>query len=322
MQRSLLNTHRSCAAFTLLELLVVSGILALLAGLATISAATFIQIANERTTYGDCNSIGKSLSFAENDIGFIPRIHTLDLAQEDLIVSLVSGTQTYSYARPGMDTYGMLGQDDAMTAAVATNWVSSYGAISKSRQNVSSGRKGIADVRLPEGDYDTFANAIGQDITLVKWPLDPWNNPYIVYEVTVDRTIVDTSNPRGLRLIDDPSEHGDFFTAVVSYGPNHVPGGKKDTNLSQALELSRTAAMLCAEGDAAGGDAMYTMRSMSDGLDYQNQPVDVQGATLVLNLSLQSDQFTGSLPGSLLSDDPVDEPGILDKGCDDIFWEF
>jgi hypothetical protein len=164
----------------------------------------------------------------------------------------------------------------------------------------------------------------------------------------MDPSLVDaTKNPYGLRLINSPTENADYWSAVVSYGPNGIPGGTSyndsrglvdNATYKTYVSTYLTPAMLFVPGDAANGGALATPDNMkiftlksavsaatSGGMAYTT----MNG----INLDLNSDDFKKALPGSISSANNSStatdyattgqyQIGIRDTGSDDIFWVF
>lgn len=316
---------RPRAGFTLLELLIVGALIALFAGIALFSVQQFYDSSRRKAIFGETRNTGTALGIAEQDVGFFPRLHVL--GKPFNLLSYREGGNLFLI--PGLDAYGLYTGAEQVTN-MQKNWAAPYTAISETRRGFSQGATYLVKVRLPEQQVVNFSNSnyneavFGGDISLVDWPADTWGNPYVVYLVSADPDLaVAGSNPRGLRIA-VPGEQPNYFAAIVSYGPNGVPGGNTDVDVpvegddsgqqfrANILEPAR----LYVEGDIVTGEGFvdgvpaFTMKSLSENVPAQ--------------LDLLSNQFVDVLlPRSIHSDtaNPL-EIGIRDSGSDDIWWAF
>ena len=159
---------------------------------------------------------------------------------------------------------------------------------------------------LPETTNLVIGNV---DVSIADWPTDTWGNPYAVYLVVGDSSAVLSNNPLGLRLINNPTEDPSFMAAVVSYGPNGVPGGNDltvnaDPGFFQTLQNARLY-LTPSESAATPPGAEFTLRSVS-GLTFDSSFVT---------------SFPESIHASNL-DPNTGRVGMLDTGTDDIVWKF
>lgn len=309
--------------FTLIEILIVGALLALFAGLAVFAAREMYESNRKKAMYDEVRQVGTALSLAHDDLGFFPRMYLLE---KPLGLIYFPGMPPRASIIPAFDTYGHFGRTDEVTN-VSRNWRGPYMPISASRATMSAGNKGMVRMRLMDADLQGFKipTEPTSDPTLVWWPADTWGNPYMLYEVVCDPSMmVAGTNPRGLRLARRPGEAGNYLTAVVSYGPNHVPGGlvKEITpegvvvvkeQLSDAEIATRLQTHgLYLKGDLVGGaganQADYTLKSFT--------------ASGQAKLEWNSASFNTSLADSIESFNPNTRIGIKDKGSDDIYWPF
>lgn len=315
---------RAVGGFTLVEILIVGAIIAIFAGLAVFSAQTLYQSNTRKAMYSEAKSLGTALAMARDDIGIFPRIHLL--GSPTTLITYSNGNQ--QFILPAFDAYGFLGPAERVNSIV-NNWRPPYTAVSEARKTFSQGQKLLVKMRLPEPENVNFPNVPGMgDISLVDWPSDIWGNPYMLYLVSSDPALVSQNNPLGLRLITNPGENPDYMCAVVSYGPNGVPGGNLELESGQLPAVGDAAtamnwrqqvlepAMFYVRGDlltgdefTPGGQPIFTLKSMHPAVTGQ--------------ASLRSSQFLNAFPRSISSaSDNRAQIGMRDDGSDDIFWMF
>jgi prepilin-type N-terminal cleavage/methylation domain-containing protein len=312
--------------FTLIEMLIVGALIALFSGLAIIGAQRLWEDSKRKGIFDETKSVGTALSFAHDDVAFFPRINLLT-DPRNLIMATAGNT---TIIRPAVDAYGFLGENTALTGDVIEKWQGSYMGMAESRLRMSQGAKGMVTMRLPEtSQFPGAWSAKGIDVSLTYWPCDAWGNPYVVYLVVSDATVANSNNKLGLRLISRPNESSNYFTAVVSYGPNHVPGGVPpefytDNNPSPAaiarakawVETMKSARLYIINNDNSqpvtrtDAGAAFTMRSVT---------------SAIAVASFNNAQFLNALPNSITNQTTpgdVAQPGIKDPGSDDIVWTF
>jgi hypothetical protein len=230
--------------------------------------------------------------------------------------------------RPSFDTYGYNASTQGVPNIIS-NWKAPYTQVSEIRRSYSQGIKLLVKMRLPEPANLAFPKntALGDDISLVDWPADVWGNPYSVYLIATDSSIIDPgNNPLGLRVIDHPGENPDYFAAVVSYGPNGVPGGTDERD-DPATAANTTyinyknnvliPASMFVKGDSTAGGNLFT----PDG-----QPIftlKTGHAGVAAELSLHGAAFQNALAGSFNSlTTNKFQIGMKDTGSDDIWYAF
>lgn len=314
--------RRSRRAFTLIEILIVGAIIALFAGLALFSVQQMYDSNKRKAMFDETKNVGTALAIARDDIGFFPRIHLLG-TPETLITFELAGQQQ---VRPAFDTYGYLSGAERVSIITA-NWHAPYSSVLETRRTFSQGAKFLVKMRLPEPENLSFPrNTALRDISFVDWPSDVWGNPYVVYLVSSDRNFINNAtNPLGLRFISTPSELPDYWTAVVSYGPNGVPGGSLEVEgnpgptgveardyRTQILEP----AMLYIAGDLETGNNFSPEGMPAYTLKSGNPAVTGQA-------SLRSGPFLTAFPRSVTSNnDNLNQIGIRDPNSDDVYWVF
>jgi type II secretory pathway pseudopilin PulG len=310
----------------LIEIVIVAAIISLFAAMAVFAVAQFYDSQKRKAMFDETRTVGVAIGLARDDIGFYPRLSMLGLSLNQVSYSSGGAQYTPDVVLPAMDTYGYLSWNEHV-AQIVGGWQGPYASIAETRKSFTQGAKLMCKMRLPESAYVNFtstANApwMGNDVSLVDWPCDVWGNPYMVYLVKMDLTKVDaTNNPYGLRLIGGtgkgPTESADYWSAVVSYGPNGIPGGTSYADSRDAsgnlvdtqdykdyVSGTLTPAMLYVPGDAktgasVTGDGMkiFTLKSA----------VAANGGTLatpwavnnVPSLDLTSSDFKKALPGSI-----------------------
>lgn len=298
--------NRRRRGFTLIEILVVGVLIALFSGMAIFSVQRFYDDARRKIVFDETKQIGTALEFAFEGIGFFPRLHMLGQPLSAVVWKNAGGL---SVLAPAFDTYGYLIQDSFEVQQVEKNWDGVYMSAATNRLKLSQGQKGLVTMRIPDPESIALDVRNGVEYSLVYWPTDVWGNPYVVYHVVTDAAMITADNPQGLRLIERPSEMADKFNAVVSYGPNGVPGGNDETRATgQAfLENVLRPGSLYIAGDAIGGEAEYTLKTFESNASAAQFPDDFN-EIMARTLSVDSD-----VPG---------EVGMFDANSDDIYWKF
>ncbi len=211
--------------FTLVEMLIVGALIALFSGIAIIGIQAQFEANQRKAVIGETRQVAQALDFAYNDIGFFPKIAhlqssltTLQLGSE---IEYGDEDTVFSF----LDALGINTLPGApLTQQSEAKWNGPYFAASQSRTRVSQGKGGSVKM------LTTVADNVGFD-----WPVDVWNNPYMLYVLNVDRTnaasptlfFANQSQDAGgnINPLTRPGVEGNFVTAVVSYGRNQVPGG-------------------------------------------------------------------------------------------------
>lgn len=224
-------------AFTLVELVVVGALIALFSGLAIFGVQQQFRSNTRKAVIGETRQIASALDFAYNDVGFFPKLCYLDDSAEVLRLQAQR-----AYPGPDVDNFFWAFQHiNSITTApklriVQTKWLGPYFSASQSRSRSAQGKGGtrkmvMEDLLEGQPAQGVPAVPVGRiDDVTYDWPLDPYNNPYMIYLLSVDRS--DPANPT-LYMVGDPNfpnnesptDTGNFVRGVVSYGPNQVPGG-------------------------------------------------------------------------------------------------
>ena len=288
--------------FTLIEMLIVGSLIALFSGIAMFGIQQMYDSNREKIMRAEASELGTALSFAHDDLGFFPRLDLLSLPKP-LLVFEQTGQATY--LRPSVDNYGADGITGPQVNNLSENWKGPYLGMAETRKR----SHGIVKMRLSDPLSPNFQapDGIG-DVSLVDWPSDTWGNPYVLYQVTIDPAFKTGTNQLGLRLIANPTESANYFNAVVSYGPNKVPGGNENSTGDIATALFGAA--LYVKGDIGGSNqAQFTLKSI-----YASDSA----------LQLASTDFIQRLANSLENPNTTDPAfsGILEDGSDDIIFRF
>lgn len=289
--------------FTLIEMLIVGSLIALFSGIAMFGIQQMYDSNREKAMWAEVSSVGTASAFAHDDLGFYPRLDLLALPKALIVFEQTSQA---TYIRPSIDCYGMYGTTGPQVSNINSNWKGPYLGMSETRKRAHGG---IVKMRLSDPLSPNFQapDDIG-DVSLVDWPADTWGNPYVLYQVTIDPALKSGTNPLGLRLVTNPTELANYFNAVVSYGPNKVPGGNENSTGDIATALFGAA--LYVKGDIGGtGQAQFTLKSM-----YATDSA----------LQLSSADFIQRLANSMETPNTTDPAfsGILEDGSDDIIFRF
>lgn len=215
--------------FTLLEILIVAALISLFAGLAVFGIQQQFENNIRKTTQGEVRSIAVALDLAYADVGFFPKIALLTSSRD-----LLRADSQQAFGNPTriFDFMHALGVSTAPIASgTELNWNGPYLSPAAFRAATAQGRGGSRLMAFNEpGGFSGAGRAL-------EWPLDPYNNPYMVYILDIE------ADGSGLRFASDPNTRrnndagvsnpvnsqpgyaGTFVNAVVSYGPNNVPGG-------------------------------------------------------------------------------------------------
>lgn len=290
---------RAVRGFTLIEILVVSLVIALLSSIAVINIQQFVDNNKRKTVIADLRSLGTALGFAHDDIGFYPKIGFLGSSRRDPLLAVIdtSSADPDSVARFHNRFQAYSIPFDQFGAV--TRWKGPYMAVSRSRENSAQGQGGTVVVQIPP---DAAFPDNGQ---VMRWPADVWDRPYVAYLMRWELNASGSYERRflgraldGTPLPNEFRERADAFVAVVSYGQNRVPGlGQFPLGPD---EEARANARLFTESTLTGVDPQprFRMFGYLEFLDIHRQ---------------------------VLNDPPAaigNGPGILDPGSDDLVYEF
>lgn len=243
--------NRRQTGFTLIEILIVAALIGLLAGIAMINIQRAYVDNQRKATFGEARNISTALVFTFQDIGIYPKLCFLQqniffiappqLPRLDLPgVYLVSG---FEYI--GFD----VNQPATLTERIIRNWAQGQGSqgyfsAGGGRRGMFQGRRGgMVKMEIPVEDYDVTDDPViggGQTLPIYDWPADPWGRPYVVYMLY--QAGVQPDGRPDVRFIDKPTRASNYALAVVSYGPNGIPGGPSnftaaDVSIGQQLWL-------------------------------------------------------------------------------------
>lgn len=187
--------RHSQRGFTLAEMLIVAALIALFSGLFIFSIETQYTLNKQKASVAECRQIATAMSFAQQDVGFFPKICFLRFNSTNL-VSVLTGM--------GYDAleYHSLPVGD-LQARLFKQWKGPYAAFSQDRT-----------IKM-----QFVSNSITREFD---WPADPFGNPYVAYFVTTDPP--SGGNPVRHRFIWSAGEKPNEFAGIVSYGRNRVPG--------------------------------------------------------------------------------------------------
>lgn len=182
--------------FTLAEMLIVAALIALFSGIAIFSIETQYTLNKQKAAVAECRQIATAMSFAQQDLGFYPKICFLRHNSINLI-SLLTGM--------GFDAveYHSYPIGD-LQSRLLKQWKGPYAAFSQDRL-----------IRM-----QFTSNSVTKEFD---WPADPFGNPYVAYFITTDPPGPGNPTIRH-RFISNAGEKPNEFAGIVSYGRNRVPG--------------------------------------------------------------------------------------------------
>lgn len=218
--------------FTLIEILIIAALIALLSGIAVFNVKQVMDQARVKATYADIRTVADSLSNAHMDLSFFPKIGFLSLSQPQLLQN--ANALPEDFETMGFATSAYIGAQ--RTSQVVDNWNGPYFNASGGRSALKTNARGYyTQMRMPKRPASNAAFG-----PLVDWPSDPWGNPYVVYLIHQDKAQVSSSTLLYLpapapRFVNSPYEEPNYFAAVVSYGPNGIPGGSADPHFTTTL---------------------------------------------------------------------------------------
>lgn len=264
--------------FTLVEMLVVSALIALFAGLAVFSITTQLEQNKKKAAVAECRQIATAMSFAQQDLGFFPKLSFLKFNVPSIKEALTGLPLTtgaldyYGYPIPGLSPL-MLDR----------KW------------------KGVYMTNNPDRLVDMTIQTGGSPGTReMRWPADPWGNPYVAYLLSTTRPR-DQSQPTQ-QFLQSSGEEADYFAGIVSYGRNGVPG-LGDNDLGSVAAQNRLGLRLYTGNYGSGKFALLPVSEFA-----ASNP----------NAALRRDVFLPSPSGTT---DPVG-PHSLDPGSDDRVYQF
>lgn len=280
--------------FTLVEMFIVGALITLFAGLAVFNIREQFESNRRKAMIGEARNLGVSLGFAKMDTNVYPKLCFLEMSKRVLEFEAVSRGMNQDALFTIMD-YTSIGTN-VFSGNIKNNWRGAYFAASQTRGNISQGRGGFVKMRIPE-----IPGTVEQQT--FQWPADPLGNPWVLYLLNLDPN---TNRPIFINAAQNfsPTLEPDYLTAVVSYGPNRIPGGGPSIEPSLAPGML---AMRLYTGDYHGSE--FTLLS-------DNDYVTALGAA---RAAVVSNRFGTA---GLANNDEGQPTGILDPGSDDVVYEF
>lgn len=331
--------------FTLIEIVIVSALIALLSGISVIAVSEIYTRNVQKAAIGETHQVATALSAVETDIIFYPKLNYLTQAKNLILLqdpgaddNSLEGTANNLLGEdlviPALDYFGLLSEFPVSINTIKRDWNGPYLGSSFSRKNFNRGlRSGIVKMRLPElvGATENF-QINNRDLSIVDWPADPWGNPYLLYQL---RSTIATNGALVPSFPETVNDDPDWLNAVVSYGANRFPGGNEETPPSFAEDTLLPGA-LYVEGDiVAGGGADYTLKTAaSTAFDGSAIDPNLRLSNAVEAIStgdISSDHFTILRATSIALTDPATSDtfsvedglvGVIDRGSDDIVRPF
>lgn len=307
-RRAALRSRRR--GFTLVELVIVASLIAIFSGLAVFSIQQQFRNNQVKATIAESRQIATAIDLAKLDVSIFPKLCWLNQSETGM---RFIGVQLFGTGPASAQIYNFMEINQRSTFerafSISSGWKGPYFALSQSRGGVAQGRGGFVNMILPE--FQT--NAAGVDG--FKWPADVYGTPYCVYQLSIDR-----DNQTLFFINDDavkgtnPTFQGDFVNAVVSYGPNQVPGGGNNF---------RTAVVNQTAGPAA---RRLFFQPATTQFIYLEE-ADFQGSSGSYLANVWSRRFNiaaGFTDAELAEDNDPTLPrvGITDRGSDDVIFEF
>jgi hypothetical protein len=191
-------------------MLIVAALIALFSAIAVFSVSQQLNSNKQKAAVAECRQIATAMSFAQQDLGFFPKICWLRMSAPNLVTALsnyaVGNTGGKNYINE-LEYHSLPVATDVQGTLLDTKWKGAYGGFGQER---------TVKMRIP-------AEVAAQDATRTEfdWPGDPWGNPYVAYFIHTERT---SDGKLSYRFINSPGEDPNAFAGIVSYGRNRVPG--------------------------------------------------------------------------------------------------
>jgi prepilin-type N-terminal cleavage/methylation domain-containing protein len=204
---TLLTIHRrSSKGFTLVEMLVVAALISIFAGLAVINIQSVFEQNKQKAAVAEARQLATAMAFAQQDMGFFPKLCFLRFNADDLRARLISGGNFVNGVENNSFFVGNL--EDRLIRS----WKGIYSSLNQTklvRMTFQSAFESPTNPGFPAG-----VTSVTFD-----WPADPWNNPYVVYLVKTN-----PGNPPVPSFLENSGDRANAFAGVISYGRNGVPG--------------------------------------------------------------------------------------------------
>ncbi|MBN1475896.1 hypothetical protein JXA47_04000 [Candidatus Sumerlaeota bacterium] len=224
--RHLLSHRRTIAAFTLIEILVIALLISILSAIALFSVRSMMDRARVRTVIGETYQIATALSLCRDDIGIYPKLNFL-LYSINEIGEFTGAITPTNRIHPDFESFG--NDIENQTTRLASRWNGPYMGMSQTRTSVGiAAGPSIVRMQLPQANNQE-----------VLYPGDAWQQPYSVYLMSIDGDGFVTFNTGETGLpfeVENFTTLPNFFSAVVSYGPNRQPGGPDLSNLPATFD--------------------------------------------------------------------------------------
>jgi len=208
--------------FTLLEILIIALVISILSGIAVFNIQTFVDNNKRKATIGEVRQLSQAISFARDDIGYLPKLCFLTESRFSPRLASTDGVGNITGFHPDFQIYGA---NFATINPTVPLWKGPYMGVATARGGAAQGVGGIAFVET--NDPSGGALPRPPEGGVLVWPADSFGNPYVVYAMKWE---FDSGLGRYRReLISqnsvDYAEAPNATLAVVSYGRNRFPGG-------------------------------------------------------------------------------------------------
>lgn len=284
--------------FTLVEMLLVAALVVIFSSIAVFSVSEFAIQNKKKASVGECRQIASAMSFAQQDLGFYPKICFLQFALPQMKAAPITdmplcgfdyiGGQVIPNLVTRLDKYwgGGLGGKyigfNEKTAVVPMTYIHHV------HPGCDAGEKNL-----------TF-----------DWPADPFGQPYACYLLHAPPVTETNSNKQSERFCASVSEDANYFAGIVSYGPNQVPGLPIDANDTDIQ--NRIPFRLYHGGTLEGTPKRYTLPQPTElwdpGDEYYEKDANRQGRRDMILKDLKNNIYTG--------------PRIRETKSDDSYFEF
>jgi prepilin-type N-terminal cleavage/methylation domain-containing protein len=196
--------------FSLIEIMIVSALLAVFAAIAMINISHLYQSNKTKSAHGDLRMVGEAMEFFINGIDFYPKLNFLIQAEPFDVELNATTAQQYQ----ALENYHYMGFDVShLRRRIQQKWDGKYLALGPGR--------------VCRMNIGTAANPLWAD-----YPKDFWGNPYVLYLLKIDNTVTE-----GVSFVSALGDQPDFDVLLVGYGLDKVPGSYINPNVS--VEVGR-----------------------------------------------------------------------------------